>query len=1169
MTQGGKGGPPDDDDANARTQLPTHREGPRPPQGASATMPAQAAPRGASETMPAQSAPPPPSGTASLADVIGDVSTRLRQIDPANYLRLDELARGGLGRILRARDERTGRIVAIKEVLHAGDGIALRLAREALITAHLQHPAIVPVYEAGVWPHGEPFYAMKLVRGRSLEDGVAETSTLRERLALLPHVLDVADALAYAHGERVIHRDLKPANVLLGDFGETVVIDWGLAKNLATGEEAAPAPTSRLASRAGETLLGTVMGTPAYMPPEQARGELVDERADVYAIGALLYHVLGGRRPYAELGKADSVLEAVQAGPPRAIRELAPGLPVELAAIVMRAMAARPDDRYRTARELADDLRRFQTGQLVGAHEYSLAELIARFVRRHRAAVATAAIALVVIAAFGAWSFVRITRERDVARTQRLEADKQRGKAEVALRDLQLEEGRQASLAGDPARALAFLVEAARAEGPTPGLLAGHALAAYASTLAVAPPHKGGTLSVTMTPDHALILSSGADETLRAWDVAANRERWTVAGPAFVQLTPDGAHVIAVGVEGKLFAIRVADGTVVARAQLGPPGEDAIALAISPDGTRAALGSHTGRLGLFALPTLAPLPVVDHAHTARIRDVAFSTDGTILASVGDDGALHTWDATTLAPRAHVADAHPGGASKLVAARDLFATAGGTSFALWDAKTARLVRRTPVVDDDGVYDVTFSPDGTRLATSTQGGLVTVVDVATGKRTLSLPREPKGVPDLRYTPDGRALVTLSEEGRLAAFDAVTGAPWQRPPSDGPAVALDVSAPDHVVVAGRTGTRASLVEPSPWSALLAGPTARVRAATFAPDGAIYAVSDDGSLRRWRESAGPGPIAAPRPHTDGVVVPTPGVGVTALGLSPDAATLVTGHDDGAVRVWSLPALTPIATLPAHTARVRVARFQDGVLFTAGEDGKARTWDPTTHTPRATVDAGGPLLAAALAAGGTRILTLRKADGVIGIWDATTGAAVKTPALPPTRLPELGLSPDGKTFAIGHPTEVWLLDAATGTKKATLPRASIFNLTWAADGKSIASGDGFGELWLFDATTGAPRGSVKTDDKLCAFLRLSSDGALAVTVGSDRTPRVWETASMRLLVEGPRFPAEVLVIDLAPDGRRVVLAAMDGTTRVLDLRPADPAKLADVAARVAPRYSF
>src|SRR3954470_11906539 len=186
-------------------------------------------------------------------------------VDPSCYVDRIEIARGGMGRISRARDLRLDRIVALKELWVDQKDTRARLAREALLTARLSHPSIVSVHEAGRWPSGMPFYAMKLVPGRSLDRVIAERTTLAGRLALLPHILAVADALAYAHQQRVIHRDLKPHNVLVGEFGETVVIDWGLAKDLDDEERREPSGPHRIAD-ASATIDGAVIGTPAYMP---------------------------------------------------------------------------------------------------------------------------------------------------------------------------------------------------------------------------------------------------------------------------------------------------------------------------------------------------------------------------------------------------------------------------------------------------------------------------------------------------------------------------------------------------------------------------------------------------------------------------------------------------------------------------------------------------------------------------------------------------------------------------------------------------------------------------------------------------------------------------------------------------------------------------------------
>jgi WD40 repeat protein len=368
-------------------------------------------------------------------------------VDPAHYAIANELARGGMGRIVRAYDRRLGRPVAIKELLAGHDDA--RFEREARITARLAHPAIVAIHEAGRWPSGEPFFAMKLVSGTSLDKRIAETKSFAERLALIPSVTAVVDALAYAHSERVIHRDLKPANVLVGTYGETVVIDWGLAKDLAAPDDDVSVGPFR-GEASGETVAGAVMGTPAYMPPEQAEGEPVDERADVYALGALLYQVLAGVAPY-EGKNTQDVLARVLAGPPPALAKLAPTTPIDLVAIVDKAMARDPAQRFPSAREMADELRRFQTGQLVTSHEYTFGELVRRWLHRYRAPVAVGAIAFVTLAIVGVASVAKI-----VAETHR--ADREAADARARADRGTLEHAR-ALLDTDPSQAIAVLNE--------------------------------------------------------------------------------------------------------------------------------------------------------------------------------------------------------------------------------------------------------------------------------------------------------------------------------------------------------------------------------------------------------------------------------------------------------------------------------------------------------------------------------------------------------------------------------------------------------------------------------------------------------------------------------------------------------------------------------------
>jgi tRNA A-37 threonylcarbamoyl transferase component Bud32 len=319
----------------------------------------------------------------------------LAVVPAETYVRGDEIGRGGMGQIVRARDRRLGRTVAIKELIDPQ--LQARFEREARLTARLQHPAIVPIYEAGRWPSGAPFYAMKYVAGRPLDEVVAARPAFEDRLALLVHVTAAVEAIAYAHGEGVVHRDLKPQNILVGRFGETVVIDWGLAKDLSAAELEAPFRGG------GGALTEGGAGTPAYMAPEQARGAPPDERLDVYALGATLHHVLAGDRPD--------------------LRALPAATPPDLRAIVAKATAADPAARYPSAAELAGELVRFQRGQLVAAHRYTARELARRWLRRHRALAAVVAVAAALGIAGTALGVSRIVAERDRATAQRRSAE--------------------------------------------------------------------------------------------------------------------------------------------------------------------------------------------------------------------------------------------------------------------------------------------------------------------------------------------------------------------------------------------------------------------------------------------------------------------------------------------------------------------------------------------------------------------------------------------------------------------------------------------------------------------------------------------------------------------------------------------------------------------------
>ena len=365
---------------------------------------------------PAMPEPPPMPGDPVLATLptmagLAPPLTAPPSLPPARYQLGHEIARGGMGRVVDALDTRLGRTVAFKEAL-TGDRDALqRFEREIRITARMEHPSIVPVHDADESSGGAPFYVMRKVSGRPLEKLVASAETLGERLALIPHIVDSAQAIAHAHERGIVHRDIKPSNILVGDLGETVVIDWGLAKVICEPEPDAQVgrPLVDLSDTL-KTRAGIVYGTPGFMAPEQLCGAPVDERCDVYALGATLYHLLA-RTPPHHAKTADEMMKAAVAAPPTPIRDLVPGVPLDLSTIVDKALAHDPAVRYQNARALAEDLQRFLTGQLVASHHYSTREKIVRFIRKNRKfSAALAALVLV-----GTFAQIRIIHERNRA----------------------------------------------------------------------------------------------------------------------------------------------------------------------------------------------------------------------------------------------------------------------------------------------------------------------------------------------------------------------------------------------------------------------------------------------------------------------------------------------------------------------------------------------------------------------------------------------------------------------------------------------------------------------------------------------------------------------------------------------------------------------------------
>jgi eukaryotic-like serine/threonine-protein kinase len=335
-------------------------------------------------------------------------------------------ARGGLGEVLVARQQELDRSVALKRILpgQIHDASRRRFLREAVITAQLQHPGIVPIHDLGEDECG-PFYTMPFVRGETLQVAIERfhrDQALRrdpgrrglELRGLLQRFITICETIAYAHDQGVVHRDLKPSNIMLGPYGETLVMDWGLAKRYqgdgSDTEHDADVP-SPSPSPNDLTALGAVLGTPQFMSPEQALGRPTSPSSDLYSLGVILYAILIGKSPYAVPPGPDRLQLVREAAlvPPR---QRDPSLSRALQAICLKAMAARPEDRYMTPRALAEDLAKWLADEPVSAYRQGYSARLARWARRHRAGVQAATVALVVVAVLATTAAVRIDQAR-------------------------------------------------------------------------------------------------------------------------------------------------------------------------------------------------------------------------------------------------------------------------------------------------------------------------------------------------------------------------------------------------------------------------------------------------------------------------------------------------------------------------------------------------------------------------------------------------------------------------------------------------------------------------------------------------------------------------------------------------------------------------------------
>jgi hypothetical protein len=689
------------------------------------------------------------------------------------YDLVEELGSGGMGTVMRAVDTALCREVAVKLLTRTGDERRhARFLAEAQITGQLEHPGIVPVHGFGTAADGRPWFAMKLVRGRTLGEIIAARSTdpgtarawpVRRLIAVL---IQAAQAVAFAHSRGVVHRDVKPANLMLGDFGEVLVMDWGLARMQGSGPDGAVA--GGLDAAPEVSVDGTVCGTPCYMPPEQARGERdrIGPASDVFALGATLCEILSGRPPLTGPSASSVVRRAARGEADLPVRDWqGRPLPAALVSICRRALAGEPGQRYPGALAFAADLQAFLDDRGVEAHEAGWWEDAARAVRRHRSAAAVAGVAGLLLAASLAFGYLAERRARGAAEAERVRAEAALVDAERRRADAELGRRRERMLV-QGARTQAWLVERGRAAA---------AMGQAAAGLAADRPERVRA-ALDAVPGEA------RDWTWRHLDarLAGARPRRIAAGTG--TLVPGGEGVVLVEDDG---GIRL----------VGAHGDSRAAALPRP--VRAAAGDAAGRqfaaileggglvLGETAAGRIAALrpepgervalgtegPVVAAGPSLRWRGQGIALPGRATAVAAGAGwaavAVGAQVLVALPDRPLAALTVAATAARLAASPDggMLAAAHGRRLRIWDLPDGAI--HADVELEQPVTAVAFARDPGVVAVGQADGELVLLDIDLALPLLRLPVGEGAVDGIAWSADGRVLAARPSVGPLVVW------------------------------------------------------------------------------------------------------------------------------------------------------------------------------------------------------------------------------------------------------------------------------------------------------------------------------------------------------------------------------------------------------------------
>jgi len=1035
--------------------------------------------------------------------------------DEDRYTLLDEVARGGMGTIFKVWDAHLKRTLAMKVSAKrretrgssgrpSSSTTEVRFLEEASLMGRLDHPGVVPVHDIGIDAVGHMYFTMRLVKGHNLKtvfEFVRATSEGWNLARAIGVLVKVCETLGYAHSKGVIHRDIKPANIMVGRFGQAYVMDWGLARSAGRergSTEALPDEPDDLDSSAGAGLVtadGQVLGTAAYMPPEQARGDLnlIGTRSDIYAVGAMLYDLLSGHAPFSDqiTKGSQAVLQALREGAPTALDRVARGAPGELIAIAEKAMARESTDRYEDMQALAADLTAYLEGRVVGAHRTGAVIELRKWIQRNRLAAGAVGLTVVLLplgAAAVAWAQMSKSRVLGVTNRQ-LEAQS----IELSASNRRLSQQR------------------ARAD-----------LAAYAARIAAAQASLQSN-RVDIANDHL----NECPEKLRGWEWYHLRSRLDASIATF--LDPEGSAARAWGVafssDGRSLAsgsfdgrLRVwatstsSEGTQEPRYSLTAHARWIREIATDGSGRWIATGSDDRTVRLWELDTGAP--VWTSEPTGVICDVAFDPGGTRIVTASFDGTARVWSTATgseeLVLRGHIgrvdsARFGPNGETVVTIGSD-------STLRVWDAHLGEPLRETEVFDPlietnrdkalglspDGqlyalggpagdlrVLDATtletlhflqghvahvkslaFSPDGSLLASASADHTLRVWDVGTGAEVFVGRGHSSGLASVAWHPDGELLASSSDDGTVKLWDVGQSAGVDvLDMGRGMAVSISIR-PDGGEIAVGRNTGPVLIDAHTGEVGYGRPHGQLfeSGTAYDPTGTWVAASlgRDWTLGVWKSADRGDPVVL-RGHGDMV---------TDIEFNADGSMLASASLDETVRIWNVEDWSSALTLGPHPTDVYCAAFggtgESPQLVSGTFGGWVRVWE--LESGQLTMEWRGhdaPVRGACFSPDGTLLATTSE-DHTIKLWNTRDWSEVRSLRGHTDGVHSPVFSPDGSRLATcSRDRTIRLWDVESGISVATLlgHRGWVTALDFAPDGTWLASGSNDKSVILWETT--------------------------------------------------------------------------------------------------------